>query len=119
MSLVEGEKTSLHVFVKLVREIGTPLMSNDDDLHWAIHPNTESIDFAGLFKAISEVYMVLFYAKTDCDLKEHCKQLPSGDITCEYCDLSPWKMVEKTPLCSFAQIWKMWGLESKSPILGK
>lgn len=103
----------------MVSEVGTPWISNNFDIHWAHHPKTNSHTHAGLFKAIKEVHYVLIDAQTNCSLKKHCSMIPSGDLTCDHCDNSPWGMTKNKDLCAFAQIWNLWGLEGKTPILRK
>ena len=109
--------TGAKKIIDIFNNIGVPLISNNKDYHWAYHPQTNSEHFAGLFKAISEVSNVLFGRQVSCTLREYCKKLPEGDMTCDYCNNSPWEMSKKDKLCAFAQIWKLWGLSTKKPIL--
>jgi hypothetical protein len=105
------------IFARLVGELGTPIISNNQNKHWSFHPKTNSEDQASLFIAIGEVYSVLDGEKTQCALKSHCAGRPDGDITNKDCDVAPWERIKLPMLCPFAQIWKHWGLSNKTPIL--
>ena len=99
----------------MISEIGTPLMANINDRYYCLHPQTDSVSQASLYKAINEIHNVLFGYQTGCQLKNFCQGLPEGDPTSHLCDNEPWMNVYKTQLCAFAQVWKMWGLDSKLP----
>ena len=111
--------TGAKKIIDIVNKIGVPLIANNKGYYWAHHPQTNSEHFAGLFNAINEVYNILFNRQTYCAMRDYCKTLPEGDMTCDYCDNSPWEMSKKDKLCGFAQIWKLWGLSTKRPVLGR
>lgn len=60
LDLAFNRQEGVKKIIDLVNDIGTPLMSNSQELHWALHPKTGSEQYAGLFKAINEIRNVLF-----------------------------------------------------------
>lgn len=116
LEFAESKELGLKRLQRMIREIGTPLMANRKDMYYCLHPNTNSESQAPLYKAINEIHNVLFGYQVGCSLKNHCKKLPEGDITSHFCDTEPWLNSNKEQLCPFAQVWKMWGLDTKLPL---
>jgi len=99
-----------------ISKLGTPLMANNANQYWAYHPNSNSENFAILFKAINQVFNVLFGNQINCELKAHCSKLKDSNV-CSYCDTSPWKLASNNDsLCAFAQMWHAWGFSDKEVV---
>lgn len=100
--------------------IGTPLMSNIEEKEYlGSHPKTKFINQLALFRGIFEIHMVLKTGIPKCTMKTYCRYHPAGDLTSAVCDEKPWENVNHRTglLCPFAQLWKLWGLNEKTPLL--
>jgi hypothetical protein len=63
------------------------------------------------FQAICRTYM----GHRDCALYPFCEARTAGKIINDDCWNQPWARVEQPELCPYAQMWKAWGLQGKTP----
>lgn len=116
ISLVESENKLSQSCLSIFKKIGTPFFTNSNFQGGIVPPNLQVVPIQpNIFLAFSEILKVFFGAQK-CELFKFCKSSPSGDITNEDCNCAPWNRINLDQLCSFAQLWKTWGLAGKTPI---
>lgn len=106
-------------FINLYKELGTPLMSNNNSEYYFYDP---SINMAGkppaeigYFLAINQIFEV-FQGKVSCELTSFCSQKLSNTTPDNRCSSKPWTRCNPDEnLCPFTALWKHWGLINHIP----
>lgn len=126
LDIARGGKIQSNIpFMQVFTKMGTPMVSNLNNKGTFFSPlqNTHDIKPEYLW-AISQIYGLYIKPLTSnpkkCELKEWCKEscVAQGkpNFTNTNCYDSPWLRVTDAELCSFATIWKTWGLENETPV---
>jgi hypothetical protein len=126
LDIVRGGKIQTNVpFIKLYKQIGTPMVSNlnDEGTFYSPLQVTHNLKPEYLW-AISQIYGLYLKSMINnpkkCELKLWCKEscisqnIP--DFTDSNCYNSPWLRVTNANLCPFSTMWKTWGMENEIPI---
>ena len=121
--LLKYNKSFIEIFVK----IGTPLIINSFSSVW-FHPpliTQEKVNYDDLmpamFWAIYQVRSLLIGGKSGCEMIAYCqssaKESGIDDYTDDNCYSLPWKRLEEGKDCSYCNIWHMWNLSGKKPMI--
>lgn len=104
---------------KAIHDIGTPLMTNNNDNYYKIVPHDMSLNMdVEYFRAIREIENLFEVGTTSCSMYHWC--IGSKDSTPnELCEKSPWLKSREKLLCPYALIWKHWNLVCKEPLITK
>jgi hypothetical protein len=109
------------VLAEILKKVGTPQITNLLGQTHFFHPRQESYQFLPYgFGAINEIFKIFNGESQGCKLKHVCQSsahkqgLP--DFTDKRCETSPWDRSNDAYLCPFAQIWKMWIRNDKTPV---
>ncbi|WP_144214139.1 hypothetical protein [Flavobacterium anhuiense] len=120
-----GKLQSNSSFANVWKKLGTPMVTNQNDQGTFYSPLQSNHNILPEYLwAISQIYGI--YTKPSaqntnkCELKDWCrKSCVSQNInnfTDTNCYASPWLRVTYPNLCSFAVMWKTWGMENETPI---
>lgn len=126
LEIARGGKIQNNIpFANVFKKIGTPMVSNLNDEGTFFSPlqNTLHNIRPEYLWAISQVYGLyikpLINNPRKCELKSWCQESCNSQSIADYTDTncynSPWLRVTNSQLCSFATIWKTWGLENETP----
>lgn len=114
--LQSGDLKQNQLFSMFLRFFGSPLVVNSEDEATIALPDGFNADnfHPSLFWAINQIFRVFSDNKPiPCELKLFCKS--SQIIVDERCDTAPWSRSKDKDLCSFAIMWRHWGLYDYVP----
>jgi len=125
LEIARGGKIQTNIpFLTVFKKVGTPMVTNlnDDGTFYSPLQKTHDIKPEYLW-AISQIYSLYLNPLTSnpkkCELKSWCKAscLSQGvtDFTNTNCYDSSWLRMTDAQLCSFATMWKTWGMENEIP----
>jgi len=108
-----GREEGRREFSSITNRLGMPLIKFKDGQY------SQSINSIGsniqILSAYSNIFDLFSEGKIGCDMKEFCMKEPCHHVSLT-CDEKPWEHVSNGWLCPYAQIWKTWGFEGKTPI---
>lgn len=110
-----GELKKNPVFEQLLKNIGTPVLTNDyhhtyftDKVH-GCHLKKRRAQF---LQAAGSITYALLYAEFPCDLRYQCKA--EGRCIDRDCVRAPWKHARRINPCPYGHLWYGWKLRKKS-----
>ena len=126
LKIARGGKIQSNVsFANVLTKLGTPMVTNlnDEGTFYSPLQSSHKIHPEYLW-AISQIYGIYIKPSTQnpnkCELKLWCKEscISQGitDYTNNNCSNSPWLRVNDPQLCTFAVMWKTWGMENEIPV---
>jgi len=126
LEIARGGKIQTNIpFMNVFKKVGTPMVTNlnDEGTFYSPLQTTKKI-LPEYMWAISQIYSLYIKSLANnskkCELKSWCQAscLAKGitDFTDNNCHNSPWLRVTNDQLCSFATMWKTWGMENEMPI---
>lgn len=103
-------------FRRIVDVLGTPFMTNADAKGYFLPPSkfgATKIEpyYPKVFQAITWTYR----GEQACRLHSFCESRTDRKITNDQCLREPWARVGLPELCPYAQMWRTWGLEGRTP----
>jgi hypothetical protein len=111
-------------FHKVYSQLGIPVVTNNRDsvIFATPHLDANSIK-PEMTWAIQQIYNMYINTPRSyirrCSLSEWCRSSCEAngeeDFTDHRCYESPWERVNDNRLCTFAQIWKSWGMAGEMP----
>lgn len=108
-------------FISLVNKLGYPLITNEkNEMYFGIPSGfKEDLKNMETLWAINQCYRIFIGKKDGCQMKSYCQEScrysDNEDYTDSRCDSSPWDRTSDDKLCPFAQVWRGWGLQGRSP----
>jgi hypothetical protein len=126
LEIARGGKIQSNIpFMNVFKIVGTPMVSNlnDDGTFYSPLQTKYNIKPEYLW-AISQIYGLYIKSLTNnlkkCELKlwcqASCMSQRINDFTNTNCYNSPWLRATDAQLCSFATMWKTWGMENEIPV---
>lgn len=126
LNIARGGKIQSNAsFANVLTKLGTPMVTNlnDEGTFYSPLQLTHNIHPEYLW-GISQIYGIYIKPLTQnqnmCELKlwckESCRVLGITDYTNMNCSQSPWLRVTDPKLCTFAVMWKTWGIENETPV---
>lgn len=102
---------------KAVHDVGTPLMSNNNEQYFKIPQAGAKLGMdVEYFKAIKQIVNLLEKGKVECNMFKWCSHSPNATPN-EQCEKTPWLKISEERLCPYALLWKHWKLSDKKPIV--
>lgn len=109
--ILEGNATESRIkILELIRDIGTPLILNQNDVAYTVLGNDADQDSV-FWNAIDDIKENLIGISSSCSLYNFCSMhgdeanIPNSD-----CLTQPWERTKLEKLCYFAKLWKFWKL---------
>ena len=126
LEIARGGRIQTNIpFMSVFKKLGSPMVTNLNDEGTFYSPLQSSLNIKPEYMwAISQVYGLymkpLVNNPRKCELKLWCQASCYSQNITDYtntnCYNSPWLRITDPQLCSFASIWKTWGLENETPI---
>lgn len=119
-----GPIATNEIFHTIYQALGQPVTVNSKNhAVYAIKNLDSSNIHPEMTWAINQIYNIFINSNKSktcrCNMIEWCRSscdhLGIEDYTDQRCWDNPWSRVEDTELCTFAQVWKSWGLENEIP----
>lgn len=100
---------------KAVHDVGTPLMSNNNEDYFKIpQAGVKSNMDVEYFKALQQIVNLFEKGNVKCNMFKWCTHSPNATPN-EKCEKTPWLKTSEERLCPYALLWKHWNLSDKTP----
>lgn len=102
-------------FLKIVKNIGFPLVENDNHENFLLPSPLGNAQLLTFFGAVGEVYKTFSEGQEQCGMLEWCKISPDSSYNTR-CQSAPWMKHNEDKLCPYAMLWKHWNLADHTPV---
>lgn len=111
-----GPVVSNPAFAAFMREVGTPLVTNQLGDMWLADTGADpgAAEYPFMWAA-QQVHATLINKRRNpaCDMQSFCRA--SGVVVDNRCNVAPWSR-HSDATCSFGQMWRHWGLSNYVPL---
>jgi len=113
--------SSSELFMKIVNQLGTPMIKNKQKDYFAIKPYGQSGWSVEILKSVHQIYKILHDGDFQCSLYPWCLQTyhlrPEEKLnpTEGKCLKMPWVRASEEELCPLGLLWKNWNMEHYCP----
>jgi len=116
--LVSSQGNLAPTFFEAVRSLGIPFTTNSYSKGIFVPPaNVSALGANPTYPKVFQALIGTFAGSRGCSMHSFCKANSKEKITNGDCLSQPWERVGLPELCPYAQMWRTWGLEGKTPLL--
>lgn len=115
--LVSSSSVFSPLFTEVINALGIPFTTNIESKGYFMPPRKlKGLSIQPYLPKVFQAVSFTFAGRCDCSLHDFCRAISEINLTDDSCLKQPWMRVHRPDLCPYAQMWRTWGLQNKTPL---